>query len=549
MNLFAARLVYYTPARLALIIGMLLPVSALAQQNPIGGIIGGLMNAAIMQAAQDEWQKVPEPRAGCLMGQLRNNGLSVSALIQRGIGPNHPNLAQLNYPCQRVQEEHDAEVARQRQEAAERLAQQRREEAQRAAEAKRIEIERVNGLKKIALRKNYRCDIADAGLVISSFCDDNLYRRTDQARNAPLKLSDAIESKLKPEDVVVYAIEKDDAAARRMDMRIEFKNATVVPESRFICDGTKSPRDAVVCKSYELVILDTLYADYLERTKAFDKKGVIAKKVKDLSQKQTACKTDVICLQRTYVDGVDMLAAFLKENQIPVATYADNREERRAAEAAIQQQKQDAAEAERRRQDAIAQERLRELELKAQEERHLAEERQRQLELKAQEERRLAETAEAARLAEQKRIEDLRIAREREEAERNRIAAEKVQQEAAARAALKQKWLAASEQVSAEPNMAAVQSCRGGGYGQKQMQMAGDLSERASIRQRVAQECACVIAHNIVLGGADQQGDADIKEFLSQGEAAEAVKAAFTRHQNECRGNLPQETLDRWKSN
>ena len=104
----------------------LFPTSVIAQQNPLGGIIGGLMNAAIMQSAQEEWRKVPEPRASCLVGQLRNNGLNVSALIQRGMGPNHPSLAQINFPCQRLQDEHDAEIARQRQEEAERQAQQRR---------------------------------------------------------------------------------------------------------------------------------------------------------------------------------------------------------------------------------------------------------------------------------------------------------------------------------------------------------------------------------------------------------------------------------------
>ena len=526
----------------ALSLSVLIPVSASAQQNPLGGVIGGLMNAALMQAAQEEWQKVPEPRASCLVGQLRNNGLNVSVLIQRGVGPNHPSLAQINFPCQRMQEEREAEIARQRQEEAERQAQQRREEAQRQAEAKRIETERVTALRKIVLRKNYRCDIDDSGFIVSSFCNENLYRRNDSVRKAPIKIAEAIEGKLKSEDLVVYVVEKDDAMARRQDMRVEFKNAASVPDSRFNCEAPKSSRETLVCKSYELVILDNLYADYYARIGAFDKKGLLAKKDKDISQKFAACKTDGICLQRAYVDGVNGWAAVLKDNQINVPTYEDNLAARRAAEAATEQLKIERIQAERQKEEAAAQERKRQLEAKAEEDRRLAQAR-------ADEERRRAEAVRAAREAEIKRNEEARLAREKEEQEKRRLADEKAREEAALREALRKKWSDADDKLSAEANVGAVQTCKSGAYGQKIMASVIDLGQRASARQKLAQECSCFVTHTLVSAGGEKETDDAIAKFYSLGESQQATRDALARYQNECRANVSPETLDRWKSN
>ena len=500
------------------------------------------MNAAMMQAAQEEWQKVPEPRASCLVGQLRNNGLNVAVLIQRGVGPNHPSLAQINFPCQRMQDERDAEIARQRQEEAERQAQQRREEAQRQAEAKRIETERVAALKKIVLRKNYRCDIDDSGVIVSSFCNENLYRRNDAVRKAPVKITEAIEGKLKPDDLVVYVVEKDDAMARRQDMRVEFKNAISVPDSRFNCEATKSSRETLVCKSYELVILDNLYADYFARIRAFDKKGLLAKKDKEINQKFVACKTDRICLQRAYVDGVNGWAAVLKDNQTIVPTYEENLASRRSAEAAAEQIKIERIQAERQKEEAAAQERKRLLEAKAEEDRRLAQAR-------ADEERRRVEAARAAREAEIKRNEEARLAREKEELERRRIADEKAREEAALREALRKKWVDADDKLSAEVNVAAVQACKSGAYGQKIMASVIDLSQRASARQKLSQECNCFVTHTLVTGGVEKETDDAIAKFYSLGEAQQGVRDALNRYQNDCRANVSPETLDRWKSN
>ena len=526
----------------ALCLSIFVPGGAFAQQNPLGGVLGGLMNAALMQAAQEEWQKVPEPRASCLVGQLRNNGLNVSILIQRGVGPNHPSLAQINFPCQRLQEERDAEIARQRQEEAERQAQLRREEAQRQAEAKRIENERVAALKKIVLRKNYRCDIDDSGFIVSSFCNENLYRRNDAVRKAPVKIAEAIDGKLKPDDLVVYVVEKDDAMARRLDMRVEFKNATSVPDSRFNCEAPKSSRETLVCKSYELVILDNLYADYFARIGAFDKKGLLAKKDKEIIQKFAACKTDGICLQRAYIDGVDGWAAVLKDNQTNVPTYEENLATRRAAEAAVEQAKIERIQAERQKEEAAAQERKRQLEAKAAEDRRLAE-------AKAEDEKRRADAARAAREAETKRMEEARLAREKEEQDKRRVADEKAREEAALREALRKKWIAADDKLSAEANVAAVQTCKSGAYGQKIMASVIDLGQRASARQKLAQECSCFVTHTLVSGGAEKETDDAIAKFYSLGESQQATRDAVARYQNECRVNVSPETLDRWKSN
>ena len=104
---------------------------AAAQNNPVGNLIGGILNAAVIQAVQAEWEQLPPLHGSCLRTELQKRGMALSALIQRGIGPFHASLAAIADPCVRLQEEADANLARQRKEEADRAAELRRQEQAR----------------------------------------------------------------------------------------------------------------------------------------------------------------------------------------------------------------------------------------------------------------------------------------------------------------------------------------------------------------------------------------------------------------------------------
>ena len=76
-----------------------------------------------------------------------------------------------------------------------------------------------------------------------------------------------------------------------------------------------------------------------------------------------------------------------------------------------------------------------------------------------------------------------------------------------------------------------------------------DLGQRASARQKLAQECSCFVTHTLVSAGGEKETDDAIAKFYSLGESQQATRDALARYQNECRANVSPETLDRWKSN
>jgi len=82
-----------------------LPTSSIAQENPFGNLLGAMIANAMVQNAQNEWNKLPEPRRSCFVQALGQNGIGVPALIQEGVGPNDQRLAGYEAPC--IQQEQE----------------------------------------------------------------------------------------------------------------------------------------------------------------------------------------------------------------------------------------------------------------------------------------------------------------------------------------------------------------------------------------------------------------------------------------------------------
>jgi hypothetical protein len=70
--------------------------------NDILNLFRGAVENSMRQAAQSQWQSLPESELTCLNQSLHRQGASIDALIARGIGPTDPRLAALRSTC-RVQ--------------------------------------------------------------------------------------------------------------------------------------------------------------------------------------------------------------------------------------------------------------------------------------------------------------------------------------------------------------------------------------------------------------------------------------------------------------
>jgi hypothetical protein len=87
--------------RIALIcLSLFLGTNAYAQNaNDFINIFGGLVQMGIRQAAQSQWQRLSDNEVACIDQQLENRGMSVDAMIERGVAPGDPRLAQARSYC------------------------------------------------------------------------------------------------------------------------------------------------------------------------------------------------------------------------------------------------------------------------------------------------------------------------------------------------------------------------------------------------------------------------------------------------------------------
>jgi hypothetical protein len=58
-----------------------------ASDNPIQGILGGIINSVQQQATREKWKQLPDEILQCMDLGLRSSGSSVSASITKSVGP------------------------------------------------------------------------------------------------------------------------------------------------------------------------------------------------------------------------------------------------------------------------------------------------------------------------------------------------------------------------------------------------------------------------------------------------------------------------------
>src|SRR6516164_1656350 len=84
--------------------------SALAQgPDEFLRTFGTITQPATVQATQAAWAKLPSTQVGCINDALHQQGGSVEALIQRGILPSDPRLANERLNCQKPFEQQEAQ--------------------------------------------------------------------------------------------------------------------------------------------------------------------------------------------------------------------------------------------------------------------------------------------------------------------------------------------------------------------------------------------------------------------------------------------------------
>ena len=84
------------------VLPLVLSASTSAQNiNDFQRTFGRVVQQALMQAAQSEWQRVSPAEFSCLDHNLQQQGASVDALTSRGVLPADLRLAQLRSNCRR----------------------------------------------------------------------------------------------------------------------------------------------------------------------------------------------------------------------------------------------------------------------------------------------------------------------------------------------------------------------------------------------------------------------------------------------------------------
>ncbi|NDB67055.1 MAG: hypothetical protein EB015_03435 [Methylocystaceae bacterium] len=171
----------------------------------------------------------------------------------------------------------------------------------------------------------------------------------------------------------------------------------------------------------------------------------------------------------------------------------------------------------------------------------------------AQAQRELAEAKqremERLREIERLRLIEEREAKERAEEEQKRLAEDKRKQEAEALANLKQKWLEASQTLKQDKAQAQVQSCKTGALARKQLNEARDLSQRALVRQSMAQDCSCLVTALLVAEEPQVKSYEALLSYYESGTSQTGQDEAVKSTQMQCQALLSKDILESWKAN
>ena len=265
---------------------------AVQAQQPLGNILGGVVNGMLLENARREWNTLSPIERFCFDAGLRRSGNDPMRLMQQGIAPSDPRLENLRGVCSRL-------IGRE-------------------------------------MAADVECTMtALGGRPYVTRCREG-YARIDQRGNAmPIGLEEAIQDGFAGRGPEVARFERPDAANRRREQLAAGGAPDRVLAPSFSCERGKKPAEVAICNSYELTRADLEYGELWQRAKAFDPKGEVARQLQAINRTRDACGSSVPCIRDALEKGVTTVAALLRANGVAVAT---------ASEAAVEERKRQSEE-------------------------------------------------------------------------------------------------------------------------------------------------------------------------------------------------------------
>ncbi len=271
-----------------------------AQPIPLGNIIGGVMQAAAVEAARQAWAELPEVERFCLNMGLRRNGTDMNRLIQQGIGPGDQRLQALYTTCIQI-------TARE-------------------------------------LAADVECTLSGpGGRPYVSRCRQTYMRSDGRGNNVEIGLEEAISDTFTGRRVEVGTIERSDAANRWREQLAANGDRSRVITPSFSCDKARKPSEIAICNSYELTLYDNQYSDLWVRAKPLDPKGEMARQLAQRNRARDACASNQACIRDATEKGIESLGNFLRSKGMTIVTLADEAAERRQKEAEEKARQEEAA--------------------------------------------------------------------------------------------------------------------------------------------------------------------------------------------------------------
>lgn len=322
-------------------------------QQPLGNIIGGVLNSVVVENARREWTALSPAERFCFDTGLRRNGTDAGRLLQQGIAPSDQRLEGLRSTCSRI-------IGRE-------------------------------------MAADVECTMtALGGRTYTTRCREGYARIDPRGNPMPIGLEEAVQDAFAGRGPQVARFERPDAANRRREQLAAGGPADRVLAPSWSCERGKKPSEIAICNSYELTRVDLEYGELWQRARGFDARGDVQRQLQAVNKTRDDCGSSVPCIREATERGVAIVAGLLRANGVAVAT---------AAEAAVEERKRQAEDKARAEETA---------KLRAEQARAEAEAAREQARLRAEQARAEAEAArEQARLrAEQARVE---LERKREE--------------------------------------------------------------------------------------------------------------------------------------
>ena len=299
----------------AALLSILLAIPTIAQAQNAQALVnmfGGMIGAAMLQQAREQWSRLPPSEASCLQQGLARHGISYSAVLRAGIPPSDPRFADVRAVCDRITER--------------------------------------------PLRQNVDCPISTPQGQFSSRCDEAYVIERPQGSEMKVSEEDAVASVFSNTPATIGLFERGDARSRRLEMIADGITSGDVSEPSFDCDKAHTSTEVAICNSYELSRRDAEYAHLYKRARRFNKRGKVHHAARSFYRRARACEGDKNCLGKLQVAEIDYMANVLRKHGETVVTSIERDQQQKAQrQAQLElQQKQQAAAAAAARQRAQA---------------------------------------------------------------------------------------------------------------------------------------------------------------------------------------------------